>query len=143
MTEPSSPSPDPNAAGSVLTRIRKHQAPQDRSGEDKTWTLVAHFGGAAGMLITLGVGGWIAPLIALLAKGNQSPTVRTYAINALNFQLLWSIIGVLAWSISWRLPVIMPLLAVTIIGVTFGVIGGLRANEGRPYPYPITASLIR
>src|SRR5258706_14766236 len=143
MTEPSSPSPDPNAAGSVLTRIRKHLAPQDRSSEDKIWTLVAHFGGAAGMLITGGVGGWVAPLIALLARGNQSPTVRAHAINALNFQLLWSIIGVLAWSVSWRLPVFLPLLAVTIIGVAFGILGGLRANEGRPYIYPISASLIR
>jgi uncharacterized Tic20 family protein len=80
--------------------------------------------------------------IALLARGNQSPAVRSHAINALNFQLLWSIIGVLAWSISWRLPVILPLLAVTIIGVTFGIIGGLRANENRPYTYPITASLM-
>jgi uncharacterized Tic20 family protein len=135
--------PDPNAAGSVLTRIRKHLSPQDRNTEDRTWVLVAHFGGAAGMLITGGVGGWIAPLIALLAKGNQSPTVRAHAVNALNFQLVWSIIGVLAWSVSWRLPVFLPLLGVTIIGVAFGVIGGLRANKGRPYTYPTSASLIR
>jgi uncharacterized protein len=143
MTEPTSPLPDPNAAGGVLTRVRKHLSARDRAAEDKTWALVAHFGGAAGTLVTAGVGGWIAPLITLLAKGNQSPTVRPHAVNALNFQLLWSIIGVLAWSISWRLPAYLPVLAVTIIGVAFGVLGGLRANEDRPYTYPISASLIR
>jgi uncharacterized protein len=127
----------------VLTRIRKRLPTAGRGGDDKTWVLAAHFGGAAGMLITAGVGGWIAPLIVLLTKGNQSPSVRAHAINALNFQLPWSIVGVLAWAVSWRLPVILPLLVVTIIGVAFGVIGGLRANEGRSYAYPLSASLIR
>jgi hypothetical protein len=36
--------------------------------------------------------------------------------------------------------VLLPLLAITVIGVAFG---GLRANEHRPYTYPISASLIR
>src|SRR5258706_44006 len=89
-------------------------------GPTQPRALVAHFGGAVGMLVTGGVGGWVAPLIVLLAKGNQSPTVRAHAVNALNFQLLWSIVGVLVWSVSWRLPVLLPLLAVTIIGVGFG-----------------------
>jgi uncharacterized Tic20 family protein len=134
--------PDANPAGSVRTRIRKRVPSRDRIAEEKTWALVAHFGGAAGMLVTFGVGGWVAPLIVLLAKGKQSPEVRVHAVNALNFQLLWSFIGVLAWSISWRLPVLLPLLAVTIIGVVFGVLGGLRANEARPYRYPMSVSLI-
>lgn len=143
MTEPTSPLPDPPADGSVLTRIRKHLSLPAPGDEEKTWVLVAHFGGAAGMLVTGGVGGWIAPLIALLVKGNQLPAVRAHAINALNFQLPWSLVGVLVWALSWRIPVFLPLLAVTIVGVAFGVIGGLRANDGRAYTYPLSASLIR
>jgi uncharacterized Tic20 family protein len=143
MTVPSSPVPDPNAAGSGAHRDPQASVPPGYpSAEDKTWTLVAHFGGATGMLIG-GVGGWVAPLIVLLAKGNQSPTVRAHAINALNFQLLWSIIGVIAWLVVWRLPVFLPALAVAIIGVAFGIIGGLRANESQPYNYPMSASLIK
>ena len=42
------------------------------NSEEKTWALVAHFGGAAGMFVLGAVFGWVAPLIALLAKGNQS-----------------------------------------------------------------------
>lgn len=105
--------------------------------------MAAHFGGAAGMLITFGVGGWIAPLIVLLTKGKQAPTVRAHAIDALNFQLLWSAIGVLSWLVAWRPPVFLPLLVVTAVGVVFGVIGGLRANEGTVYAYPMSPRLIR
>ena len=61
--------------------------------EDKTWALVAHFGGAVGTLVSGGPLGFIAPLIAMLAKGNESPTVRAHAVAALNFQLTWSIVA--------------------------------------------------
>jgi uncharacterized Tic20 family protein len=112
-------------------------------GAEATWNLVAHWGGALGMLITFGVGGWIAPLIALLTRGKQSPTVRAHAVDALNFQLLLSIVGVLVWLVTWRLPVFWPLLVVTLVGIVFGVIGGLRANEGLLYRYPLSPRLVK
>lgn len=144
MTQAPTPSPGPAHRVTVLDRIRQRvprmSAPADA---DRTWALVAHFGGAAGMLVTLGVGGWIAPLVALLAKGKQSPGVRAHAVSALNFQLLWSAIGVLVWLVAWRPPVILPLLVVTAVGVVFGVIGGLRANEGTVYAYPMSPRLVR
>src|SRR2546423_902502 len=55
------------------------------SSEDKTYALVAHFGGAVGTLISGGVLAFVGPLIALLARGNQSPVVKEHARNALNF----------------------------------------------------------
>jgi uncharacterized Tic20 family protein len=144
MTEPVSPAPVPTHEATARTRIRQRlprlQVPSDT---DRTWSVVAHLGGAVTMLITFGVGGWIGPLVVLLTKGNQSPTVRGHAINALNFQLLWSIIGVLAWLVAWRPPVFLPLLVVTAVGVVFGAIGGLRANEGREYRYPMSLRLIK
>ena len=144
MTEPANPAPEPAHQAPVLTRIRQHLPRLGAQGDaDKTLSLVAHLGGALGMLITLGLGGWIAPLIVLLTRGNQSPTVRTHAIDALNFQLLWSIVGLLTWLIAWRLPVILPLLVVTAVGTIFGIIGGLRANGGRLYQYPLSMQLIK
>jgi len=144
MTEPTNPVQGHADPASPLTRIRQRlprlNAPADA---DATWNLVAHWGGALGMLITFGVGGWIAPLIALLVKGNQSPTVRAHAVDALNFQLVLSIVGALVWLVTWRLPVFWPLLVVTLVGVVFGVIGGLRANEGLLYRYPFSARLVK
>jgi uncharacterized Tic20 family protein len=144
MTEPTNSVQGHANPASPLTRIRQRlpriNAPADA---DATWNLVAHWGGALGMLITFGVGGWIAPLIALLVKGNQSPTVRAHAVDALNFQLTLSIVGALVWLLTWRLPVFWPLLIVTLVGVVFGVIGGLRANAGLLYRYPLSARLVK
>jgi uncharacterized Tic20 family protein len=113
------------------------------SQEDKTWALVAHFGGAAGMFIGAGGGGWVAPLIALLAKGNQSPAVRAHAVAALNFQLLWSIVGVVGWITACLVIGIFGILAAMAMGIIFGIIAGLKANEGQLYRYPATVNMIK
>jgi len=67
------------------------------SADDKTWALVAHFGGAVGMLVSLGSGGWLPPLVALLVQGQKSPVARAHAVAALNFQITWSIVGAVSY----------------------------------------------
>ena len=113
------------------------------SSEDKTWVLVAHFGGAAGMFILGGVGGWIAPLIALLGQGNRSPQVRAHAVAALNFQLLLSIIGAVGWITACFVVGFVILAVSSLLGIIFGIIAGVRANEGQFYQYPFKVSLVK
>ncbi|MEV6601635.1 DUF4870 domain-containing protein [Actinoplanes sp. NPDC051346] len=106
-------------------------------GDDKTWILLAHFGGI--------VVGFIAPLVALLARGNVSPTVRAHAVDALNFQITWaiatiasSILAVCSAGLLFFLP-----LAAWVVVVVFSLIAGMKANEGTPYKYPMSMSLIK
>jgi uncharacterized Tic20 family protein len=112
------------------------------SSEEKTWALVAHFGGALGMLVSGGVLGFVAPLIVYAVKGPQSPTVRAHAVSALNFQILWSIIGLVAYLIGCFL-LFIPTFVVTVIAIVFGVIAGIKANEGELYRYPMSANFIK
>jgi uncharacterized Tic20 family protein len=112
------------------------------NNDDKTFALIAHFGGAAGALISLGVLGFVGPLIAYLAKGQQSPAVRAQAVAALNFQLLWSGIAFLTLLVSWCL-LLIPSFIVMGIQIVFGIIAGLRANEGQLYRYPASISIIK
>jgi uncharacterized Tic20 family protein len=110
--------------------------------DDRTFALVAHFGGAAGSLISLGVLGFVGPLIAYLAKGQQSPAVRAHAVAALNFQALWSLIAFAVLLVSWCL-LFIPTFIVMIIQIVFGVMAGLKANEGQLYRYPMSVSFIK
>jgi len=111
--------------------------------DDKTWILVAHFGGAAGAFLGGGCSGWIAPLVALLARGNQSPAVRAEAVKALNFQILWSIIAIVGWILVCAFIGFIIGPAAWAIGTIFGVIAGIKANNNEPYNYPMTVSLIK
>lgn len=113
------------------------------NAEEKTWALVAHFGGAAGMLFLGGWLGWVAPLIAILAKGNQSPTVRAHAVAAFNFQLLWSIVGLVSWALVCVVIGFLGLVLAIAMGVIFGIVAGIKANEGQLYQYPMSVRFMK
>jgi uncharacterized Tic20 family protein len=104
--------------------------------EEKTWALVSHFGGAIAF--------FLPALVAYLVKGNESPTVRAHAVAALNFLLPWSglmIIAQVLATCSGGFLFFLPL-GCWIIVALFSVIGGLRANEGRVYRYPLALPVL-
>jgi hypothetical protein len=111
--------------------------------DDRTWILITHFGGAAGAFLGGGVSGWIVPLIALLARGNQSPIVRAEAVKALNFQLLWSIIALVGWATSCLGIGIVIGIGAAIVAIVFGVIAGVKASNNEPYNYPMSVQIIK
>jgi uncharacterized Tic20 family protein len=179
MTQPSSQPSDPNAAGADQSgsgypppgqypppggypppgHPRQPAAPPPgyASGEEKTYALIAHFGGAVGALVSLGVLGFIGPLISLLAKGDESPTVKAHARAALNFfvpvtgvAVLLIIMrtcndvftpGLLAGLINLLLYLVQA--AVWVVAMIFGVVAGVKANEGALYRYPVSLPIIK
>ncbi len=112
------------------------------TNDDKTWALIAHFGGALGAFISFGPLGFVGPLISYVAKGQQSPAVRAHAVAALNFQILWSIIAFVLLFVSWCM-LFIPSLIVFAIQIIFGIIAGVKANEGQLYKYPMSVSFIK
>jgi len=141
VAPPSQPpaAPPPPAGGySAGPPIGGNVAPPGYANSDeKTWALIAHFGAI--------VVGFIAPLIAYLVKGNESATVKAHSLEALNFQITWgaativaSILAVCSFGILFFLPFIT-----FIIAVIFAVIGGLKANEGTVYQYPMSIRLVK
>jgi uncharacterized Tic20 family protein len=105
--------------------------------------MIAHFGGAGAAFISGGWLGWLAPLIAMLVKGNESPTVRAHAVAALNFQILWSAVAVVGYILLCILIGVVIIPIAVLMSCIFGIIGGIRANEGQLYRYPASVSLIK
>ncbi len=126
------------------------------SSEEKTWALVATFGAAIGTFISCGVLAALGPLIAYLAKGKE-PGVRRFALPALNFFL--PITGIALITVVLRafagaafdgafgtllyLLFSLVLLAVWIAGIVFGILAGVKANQGVDYKYPFSLNLIK
>jgi uncharacterized Tic20 family protein len=160
MTEPPSPSweqspgPDPNTppppqpgyqqpAGGYYAPGPAVPPPGYATADEKNMALLAHFGGAAGMFLLGSLGGWIVPLIVMVTKGNQSPTVRAHAVAALNFQLTWSIVGLIGAITICIVVGIVILPIAAIVGIVFGIIAGIKANDGQLYKYPLTFNMIK
>jgi uncharacterized protein len=127
------------------------------SAEDKTYALVAHFGGAVGTFISGGALGWVGGLIAYVARGNQSPTAKEHAKASLNFFIPVAGAAVLLFiarlcndavtpgGLDLLVGLLLGLLqfAVWLVGVIFGIVAGVKANEGTLYKYPISFPIIK
>jgi len=124
------------------------------NSEEKTWALVSTFGAAAGAC--LGPFAALGALIAYLVKGKESPTVKAHAVAALNFfaifsgvwvvlTMLWVCTYALPWSLEWPLHLLLQLVyfANWVGAVVFGIMAGLKANEGQLYKYPFSLKLFK
>lgn len=95
------------------------------------------------MLILGAAGGWIAPLVALLAKGNESPTVRAHAVTALNFFITWSIVAVIGWATVCIVIGVLILILAYVLGIVFGIRAGVKAVNGEQYNYPLAIKMVK
>jgi uncharacterized Tic20 family protein len=115
------------------------------SSDDKTYVLIAHWGGVAGVFLGGGFLGWVGPLISYLAKGSTSPVVRAHAVMTLNFHITWAIayvasfiVALVTCGVLFFVPFI-----VWLIPLIFGIIGGVKATNGEFYRYPMTIPMIK
>jgi uncharacterized protein len=135
---PAAPPPPPYSGGYGTGPAAGQVAPVGYANQDeKTWALLAHFGAI--------VLGFIAPLIVFLVKGNESPTIRAHSLQALNFQITWAIATVVAailGVVTCGALSFLPFLTWVVI-VIFAIIGGVRANEGVLYKYPMSIELVK
>ncbi|BCJ44953.1 hypothetical protein GCM10010168_84730 [Actinoplanes ianthinogenes] len=117
--------------------------PPPLSSEDRTWILVAHLGGAAGAFLGGGLTGWVAPLVSLLARGEQSPAVRAESVKALNFQILWTIIAVIGYA-TFCFGIGVAIAGIAWLFATIaGGIAGAKAANNEPFRYPASGKFLR
>jgi uncharacterized Tic20 family protein len=120
----------------VATRGRRPAplpARADVTSDERAFAMLSHW---------LGLVTWIiGPGIIMATKGRQSAFVRAQAIEAMNFQITWSIA-----------MIALPLIAVFTLGIgalflAFGpvmlVIGGIVAAFGLRMRYPLCLRLIK
>jgi uncharacterized Tic20 family protein len=102
--------------------------------EDRQMGLFCHLGGA--------LFSWPVPLIIWLIKKDQSKFVDDQGKEALNFQItlmIGHLIGGLTICLTWGLLN----MAVWVLGLVFGILGGMEANKGVVYRYPFNIRLIK
>lgn len=93
-------------------------------------------------LLSIAVG-FLGPLVLWLIKKDQSPFVDDQGKEALNFQIT-VFIAALVSALSMFICIGFVLLpAVGIANLVFCIIGGIEANKGTLYRYPVCLRLIQ
>jgi uncharacterized Tic20 family protein len=97
--------------------------------DERLWAMLSHLGPL--------VLGFIAPLIVLLVQGDKSSFVRANSVESLNFQLSLLIVGIPLTIITCGIGAI-----IFVVGIVFEIIGGIKANNGESYRYPVNIRLV-
>jgi hypothetical protein len=111
----------------------------------KMWALFAHLSPAVLSLIGVGVfgGSFLGPLIIWLIKKDENDFIADQAKEALNFQLTLLIGLAIGWAITLVTCLTVPVVVIIpILQLVFGIIGGIKANNGEWYRYPFSIRVV-
>ena len=123
--------------------------PPQRPAHDpaRVWEMWCHLSALAGYVIPFG--NILGPLIIWQMKKHEFPSLEAHGRAAINFQLTVTIaviVGLLAVvplsfiCIGYLLiPVVV---GITVAGLVFAIIAGIKANDGQEYAYPCTLHLV-
>ena len=110
------------------------------SSDDTTWGVLVHIAAFVGIFIPFG--NVLGPLVVWLIKKDESEFVDASGKQALNFQITWTIIFLVA---AATILVGIGLLLVPIVGLAWlilVVLATVKASNGEVYDYPLTIDLI-
>ena len=110
------------------------------SSDDTTWGVIVHVSAFVGIFIPFG--NVLGPLVVWLIKKDESEFVDASGKQALNFQITWTILLLIALV---TILVGIGLLLVPILGIAWLIIvvlAAIRASNGEVYDYPLKIDLI-
>ena len=105
------------------------------TSDETTWSMLSHIGGI--------VLGFIAPLVVMLTKGNESPYTKYHSVEALNFQITLAIGWVVAGVLTTLVVGVFLYPVLFILNIVFCIMAGLAANKGETYKYPFALRLVK
>lgn len=127
---PPPPPPPPGYGPPTYWVVEPPLSPSD----ERLWAMLAH--------LSIFVLSLIAPVLILAVLGKRSAFVADQAKEALNFHITVAIAGVVSALLCLVLIGFLLLPLVVVGSMVLGVIGGLQANKGIPYRYPVALRLV-
>ena len=107
----------------------------------RTWEMLAHLSALAGFIIPLGT--FLGPFIIWQIKKNEFPSVEAHAKAALNFQLSCLIYAIVAAILIIVVIGFFLLMAIGIFSLVCIIIATIKTNNGEPWKYPLSLTLIK
>lgn len=119
------------------------QQPADlqRQKDVNMWAMLIHFSLFAGYVVPFA--GLIAPIVLWQIKKNDLPEVDAHGKMVVNWIISSFIYLVVGGLLAFVLVGFAVLLAVAVMAVVFPIVGGIKANNGEFWKYPLTIEFIK
>lgn len=115
----------------------------ERPGTDQReinqWCMFMHLGLLAGYAVPLG--GLVVPIVLWQLKKDESPQIDQHGRMIASAIVAFVLYGILAGLLCLVFIGFILVPVVGICGVVFPIIGGIKANDGEYWPYPLVPKL--
>ncbi|MBI4583109.1 MAG: DUF4870 domain-containing protein [Planctomycetes bacterium] len=109
--------------------------------ETNQWAMFLHFSLLAGFVIPLA--GLVAPIILWQIKKKELPGIDVHGKIVVNW-LISAVLYGIGSAILILLFIGIPLLiALGVVSIVFPIIGGIKANNGEVWKYPLTIQFLK
>lgn len=108
---------------------------------ERTWCMLIHFSVFAGYIAPLA--GLIVPIVLWQIKKDELPSVDAHGKMVLNFILSVILYGIIGFALTFVLIGIPLLFALSIACIVFPIIGGIKANAGELWQYPLVINFVK
>lgn len=114
----------------------------EKEKNERMWAMFTHLSGLAGFtgLYFLSI---VAPLVIWQMKKGDMPSIDSHGKEAVNFQISMTIYITISLVLCFVFIGILLIPIFAILDIVFIIIAALKANEGKPYEYPLTIRFIK
>jgi len=109
--------------------------------DENMWGMFIHLSQLLGFLL-FGLG-FIVPIVLWQVKKNESEVINQHGMIVVNWLITAVILGVIFSVLSYILIGIPLLLALGVVAVIFPIVGGIKANNGEIWHYPISIKFFK
>ena len=111
------------------------------SKDERMWAMLLHLSVLLGFVIP--IAGLVAPIVIWQIKKDESAMLDEHGKVVMNWLIsmfIYYVLGILLTFVLIGIPI---LIGLSIIGVAFPIIGGLKANSGELWKYPLSMTFLR
>lgn len=87
--------------------------------------------------------GIIVPIVLWQTQKDKTPALDAHGKMIVNFMLSCVIYGIISFILTFVLVGILGFIALAVIGIVFPIIGGIKANNGELWEYPLTIKFLK
>lgn len=109
--------------------------------EVRQWAMLCHFAAFLGLVFPFG--SVLGPLILWQVKKDMDPLIDDQGKEALSFQLTVAIAWLVCFVLGFVVIGFLLMVVLVIAALILTIIGGVKANKGIAYRYPLTWRLIK
>lgn len=107
----------------------------------RTWAMLLHLSVFAGYLVPML--GLLAPILIWQIKKNEMPELDAHGKMVVNFLISMFIYFLVSFVLVFVVIGIFLLFALSIVGIVFPIIGGLKASNGELWKYPLVLPFLK